>query len=80
MHCLSDQFTVNAVLVHCRDGCVLGTGGFGTVRQVVHRGSGSKFAMKVVDLGGIKDPAEYKFVVNEVNIMKVCMPQQWHTD
>jgi hypothetical protein len=41
------------------------------VRQVVHRGSGSKFAMKVVDLGGIKDPTEYKFVVNEVNIMKV---------
>jgi serine/threonine protein kinase len=52
---------------------VLGTGGFGTVRQVVHRGSGSKFAMKVVDLGGIKDPTEYKFVVNEVNIMKVSV-------
>jgi hypothetical protein len=43
------------------------------VRQVVHRGSGSKFAMKVVDLGGIKDPTEYKFVVNEVNIMKVSV-------
>eukprot|EP00611_Tribonema_gayanum_P017974 TRINITY_DN3099_c0_g1_i2.p1 TRINITY_DN3099_c0_g1~~TRINITY_DN3099_c0_g1_i2.p1 ORF type:complete len:732 (-),score=267.97 TRINITY_DN3099_c0_g1_i2:464-2659(-) len=48
----------------------LGAGSFGTVRAVTHRSSGKEFALKTVEIKGLKDEAHFALFMNEVEIMK----------
>eukprot|EP00611_Tribonema_gayanum_P017978 TRINITY_DN3099_c0_g4_i1.p1 TRINITY_DN3099_c0_g4~~TRINITY_DN3099_c0_g4_i1.p1 ORF type:complete len:393 (-),score=171.03 TRINITY_DN3099_c0_g4_i1:2243-3421(-) len=48
----------------------LGAGSFGTVRAVTHRTSGKEFALKTVEIKGLKDEAQFNLFMNEVEIMK----------
>ncbi|CAM9864545.1 unnamed protein product [Chrysoparadoxa australica] len=48
----------------------LGQGGFGTVCEVVHKKSGKLFAMKTVELSRIQTEAQFKFVLNEVDVIR----------
>jgi serine/threonine protein kinase len=51
----------------------LGAGSFGTVRAVTHRSSGKEFALKTVEIKGLKDEAQFNLFMNEIEIMKVSI-------
>jgi calcium-dependent protein kinase len=51
------------------DGKVLGTGVSGTVRRIVHRATGIKYAVKCLDLTLINTPESLLQLRNEIFIM-----------
>lgn len=51
------------------DGTILGTGISGTVRQIVHRTTGIKYAVKCLDLSLINTPEALVQLRNEIYIM-----------
>jgi serine/threonine protein kinase len=53
-----------------KHGRALGAGSFGTVRVVTHKNSGKEFALKTVEIKGLKDAAQFNLFMNEVEIMK----------
>ncbi|KAG5186003.1 hypothetical protein JKP88DRAFT_310469 [Tribonema minus] len=46
----------------------LGAGSFGTVRAVTHRTSGKEFALKTVEIKGLKDEAQFNLFMNELEV------------
>jgi serine/threonine protein kinase len=65
------QFAVVPLQVYdLKHGRALGAGSFGTVRVVTHKNSGKEFALKTVEIKGLKDAAQFNLFMNEVEIMK----------
>lgn len=52
------------------EGVSLGAGGFGKVQTVVHKQSGTKYALKVVELSRVKDAKSLDFFFKEVDMMR----------
>ncbi|CAM9911847.1 unnamed protein product [Ectocarpus sp. 13 AM-2016] len=45
-------------------------GGFGEVQVVIHRKTGTRYAMKTVKLSSVKSEKAFDFIMNEVDLLK----------
>lgn len=66
---MEEEFDVDVSEVYETSDTVLGTGISGTVRVVVHRKTGQKFALKTIHLKQIKDAKKLEQLQSEVAIM-----------